>query len=298
MVVYSGSDQGLVVAHDECPFCEIAAGNDDAARVLYRDTDVTAFFPLNPATRGHTLVVPNRHVADLTDLTSAESRQLGEAVHRTARAIRAGLSPEGLNVIQSTGHAATQTVPHVHFHLVPRWSGDLMGLQWPEGPAEDGPSQDGTLAKIQEMLPPAGQGVSDEDRRQHLSFIQAVITRMSHASASSKTWLLPIVTLTYGYAITAASMPVALLGCLAVLVFGVLDANYLKQERAFRALYDKVARGQEVPAFSMNPTLASPVGKKVNYWPDGPDLRSWAIAPVYLPLFLTGVGIILWIHCR
>ncbi len=281
-----------------CPFCAIITGGDASARVVYRSDKVTAFFPLEPATRGHTLVVPNRHVADLTDLTAAESRDLGEAVHRTARAIRSALSPDGLNVIQSTGAVATQTVPHVHFHLVPRWSNDRMTLRWPTGEAEEGPAQDQTLIAIREVLPSEAGVVSAEDRRQHLSFIQAVVTRMSQASSSSKSWLLPIVTLTYGYAITGKSVLVGLLGCLAVLVFGVLDANYLKQERAFRKLYDEVASGRPIPAFSMSPTLASPSDRKVNYWPGKPDLRSWAVAPVYLPLMLAGLGVVAWLLCR
>ncbi|GAA2338592.1 hypothetical protein GCM10010431_72490 [Streptomyces kunmingensis] len=265
---------------------------------MYRSPEVTAFFPLEPATRGHTLVVPNRHVADLTDLTAREAQDVGEAVLRSARAIRSALSPDGLNVIQSTGEAATQTVPHVHFHLVPRWTGDRMTLSWPAGAAEDDQAQNQTLAAIQSVLFSEAGAVAPEDRRQHLSFIQAVITRMSQASSSSKSWLLPIVTLTYGYAITKKSLLVALLGCLAILVFGVLDANYLKQERAFRKLYDDVAAGRPIPAFSLNPTLASPAGTRQNYWPDRRDLRSWAIAPFYGPLILAGLGVVGWLLSR
>ena len=76
------------------------------------------------------------------------------------------------------------------------------------------------------------------------------MTRMSQASSSSKTWLLPILTLTYSYAITKHQTWIAVVGALAVLIFGLLDANYLKQERAFRKLYDKVASGGDIPAFS------------------------------------------------
>lgn len=266
--------------------------------MVYRSQEIAAFFPLEPATRGHTLIVPNRHVSDLADLTAVEGRDLSEALLRTARAIRAALSPDGLNVIQSTGAAATQTVPHVHFHLVPRWSDDRMTLRWPTGAAEDDRAQSQTLAAIQAALPNEAGAVSTEDRRQHLSFIQAVITRMSQASSSSKAWLLPIVTVTYGYAVTNKSILVALLGCLAVLVFGVLDANYLKQERAFRKLYDEVAAGRPIPAFSMNPALASPAGTRMNYWPDWPDVRSWAVAPVYGPLLLAGLGVAVWLLYR
>ncbi|WP_329614914.1 HIT family protein [Streptomyces brevispora] len=287
-----------MVNQSACPFCVIIAGGDSSARVVYRTQGVTAFFPLEQATRGHTLVVPDRHVSDLTDLNAVEARDLGEALLRAARAIRSALAPDGLNVIQSTGVAATQTVPHVHFHLVPRWSGDRMVLRWPTGAAEGSQAQSQTLAAIQSALFSEASAVGAEDRRQHLSFIQAIITRMSQASSSSKAWLLPIVTATYGYAITKSSIFVALLGLLAVLVFGILDANYLKQERAFRKLYDEVAAGRSIPAFSLNPTLASPAGSRVNYWPDWPDIRSWAVAPVYGPLLLAGMGIGAWLLHR
>lgn len=280
-----------------CPFCAIISGHDANAKVVYHDSQVTAFFPLKPATRGHTMVVPNRHVSDLTDLTDAESRILGAAIRRTARAARASVSPDGMNVIQSTGTAATQTVPHVHFHIVPRWNNDDMELKWPDNAAESDDAQTATLEHVRALLPASAEDVSPEDRRQHLSFIQAIVTRMSQASSSSKTWLLPILTLTYGYAITKNQSWIALLGALAVVIFGLLDANYLKQERAFRRLYDKVAAGGNIPAFSLNPTLAGPAGTRVNYWPDWEDIRSWAVAPIYGPFLGAGIAIAVWAHC-
>lgn len=172
-----------------------------------------------------------------------------------------------------------------------------MTLTWPEAAAESEEAMNATLMTLRDVLPTADEEVSPEDRRQHLAFVQAVITRMSQASASAKTWLLPVITLTYGYAMKAEQFWVALLGIAAVLIFGTLDANYLKQERAFRKLYDKVASGGDIPAFSLNPALAGPGGSKVNYWPDREDIRSWAVAPVYGPLLLAGIGIAIWAHC-
>jgi len=295
-MVHAGGDS--VVTQAACPFCTIIKGDDPNARIVFQDQSVTAFFPLDPATRGHTLVIPNRHVADHIDLTEAESRQLGMSVRRTARAVRAAVSPDGMNIIQSTGAAATQSVPHVHFHVLPRWPNDHMELGWPATAAEGDAAQDATLELVRSMLPASSDDLSSEDRRQHLSFIQAVVTRMSQASSSSKTWLLPIVTLTYGYAVTKEEFWVAVLGIAAVVIFGVLDANYLKQERAFRKLYDKVASGGDIPTFSLNPALAGPAGSRVNYWPDREDFRSWAIAPVYGPLIIAGISIAIWAYRR
>ncbi|MEE2036112.1 HIT domain-containing protein [Nocardiopsis sp. CT-R113] len=278
------------MTHEICPFCLIVQGKDPSARIVYDDGEVLAFFPLKPATRGHTLLIPQRHVPDIWNLTESEARSLAAASLEVSQALRSAVDLEGLNVIQSNGEAATQTVHHLHVHLVPRWKDDGMTLIWPEEGAEVDEQLDHTLKKVQGKIPPQlAYDVDPEDRRQHLSFIQSVVTRMSQASSSAKTWLLPIVTAAYGYAITRNAETVVLLGLGAVLVFGFLDANYLKQERAFRRLYDKVASGARIPHFSMNPSLAAPDGNRVNYWPDREDILSWAIAPVYGPLLAIGV---------
>lgn len=78
---------------------------------------------------------------------------------------------------------------------------------------------------------------------------------MSAASSSAKGWLLPVATATYGFALIQHSRAVALLVLAAVVLFMFLDANYLRQERAYRRLYDTVARGtRAVPQFSLDPS--------------------------------------------
>lgn len=116
--------------HEECAFCRIITG-DESARVIYETGEVVAFFPLSPATRGHTLVIPKRHVEDILSLDMGLGVKLLSAVLLLGQALRSSLSPEGLNVITSAGEAASQTVYHLHFHLVPRWRGDGMGDIWP-----------------------------------------------------------------------------------------------------------------------------------------------------------------------
>jgi histidine triad (HIT) family protein len=145
---------------------------------------------------------------------------------------------------------------------------------------------------------------SDEDRRKHLDFIQAIVTRMSAASSSAKGWLLPVVTATYGFALTQYSRAVTLLGLAAVALFMLLDANYLRQERAYRRLYDTVAKGtREVPPFSLDPSdaddpIPASVGwrkrlrKLIGRWlPSWRVWSSWSILPFYGALLLIGVGI-------
>ena len=116
-----------------CPFCAIIMG-EGWAREVYRDDHAVAFFPLRPATLGHTLVVPRRHIPDIWELPEADAACLSRTVLRVATALRAAVTPDGLNIIQSSGAAATQTVPHLHVHLVPRWAADAMGPIWPAHP--------------------------------------------------------------------------------------------------------------------------------------------------------------------
>ncbi|QNP73007.1 HIT domain-containing protein [Streptomyces roseirectus] len=119
-----------------CVFCAIAAGTAPA-RIVYEDARTLAFLPRRPATVGHTLLVPRVHVRDLWDLPAPEAHHLTTALLTLAPAVRRAFSPDGLNVVNSAGAAATQTVFHLHVHLVPRWHGDTFGPLWP--PPSDRP---------------------------------------------------------------------------------------------------------------------------------------------------------------
>ncbi|WP_054566009.1 HIT family protein [Frankia sp. R43] len=118
------------MAPEPCPFCDIATGRAQA-QALRRYAGSVAFTPLNPATRGHTLVVPNRHHEGIWDVDRSTWQGLMGVVHLVAGKLRQELRPDGINIIQSTGEAATQTMFHLHVHLVPRYAGDAMGPIWP-----------------------------------------------------------------------------------------------------------------------------------------------------------------------
>lgn len=113
-----------------CDFCEIVA-QEEPAHIVLRSERIVAFFPLDPATLGHTLIVPTAHIPDIWALDEATLTALAHATLRVAGAARAALSPDGFNIIQSNGAAATQTVQHLHVHVVPRWTDDAMGPIWP-----------------------------------------------------------------------------------------------------------------------------------------------------------------------
>ncbi|WP_449471085.1 HIT family protein [Streptomyces tanashiensis] len=116
-----------------CTFCAIVEHREPALRV-FESSGILAFLPLAPAAFGHTLVIPKRHVGDVWDISKAEMSSVMEVSLVIARAIKESISPDGLNLINSSGAAATQTVPHFHVHLMPRWEGDPMGGIWPESP--------------------------------------------------------------------------------------------------------------------------------------------------------------------
>jgi histidine triad (HIT) family protein len=108
----------------DCAFCKIARGEEAEAEILCESDSWVAFFPLNPATTGHTLIIPRDHVRDLWDTDAALSTELMSAVMQVGKAINTALQPEGLNLITSAGEAAEQTIFHLHLHLVPRWKQD------------------------------------------------------------------------------------------------------------------------------------------------------------------------------
>ena len=113
-----------------CEFCDIIAHRAPAT-TLYEDADTLAFFPLRPATLGHTLLIPKVHIPHIWELTSAVAVPLMERILLLSKALRDAVNPHGLNVINSAGEAASQTVFHLHVHLVPRWNDDSFGNLWP-----------------------------------------------------------------------------------------------------------------------------------------------------------------------
>ena len=270
---------------------------------------MVAFFPADPAVLGHVLVVPRRHVLDIWGLKPEEAAHLTRTSLRISSAIRDALVPEGLSVIQSNGEAATQTVLHLHIHLVPRWTNDAMGPIWPNETEYSVAEKDQALKRIRgavERLAGEVPALSPDDRRKHLDFIQAVVTRQSAASSSAKGWLLAVVTATFGFALTQGSWPLGALGLVSVILFSYLDANYLRSEKRFRRLFNTVAQSlRMVPDFTLDPADADEPradGASVetkwrafarDYIPEWDIWKSWSILPFYLSLLVIGVGVLI-----
>lgn len=120
---------------DGCIFCAIAEGRAPGHRV-YEDEHTVAFLDINPATDGHTLVVPRAHVADLWEIGEDLASAVMRSGVRVGAILRRALEPDGLNILQANGAAAFQTVFHFHLHLVPRYRGDRVHLPWQRTPGD------------------------------------------------------------------------------------------------------------------------------------------------------------------
>jgi histidine triad (HIT) family protein len=120
---------------EDCLFCGIVAG-DVPGQIVDSDEHTVAFMDINPATRGHALVVPRRHSADLMDVSDEDLTYTMLAARRLARRIREALKPDGFNLLNSCGSAAWQTVFHFHVHVIPRYVDDPLRLPWVPGPGD------------------------------------------------------------------------------------------------------------------------------------------------------------------
>ncbi len=117
-------------------FCAIAAHRAPAS-IVYEDETSLAFLDIHPLAPGHTLVIPREHCSGIFELSEPAGQAVMQATTRVARALRDELTPDGLNLLQSNGRAAGQTVFHFHFHVVPRWAWDgLFVPRHPPGLAE------------------------------------------------------------------------------------------------------------------------------------------------------------------
>jgi histidine triad (HIT) family protein len=118
-----------------CIFCKIVAGEIPSA-IVDQDESTLAFMDINPATRGHALVIPRNHVVDLLEIEPDELTAVMLAAQRLAVRVSERLGADGVNLINSCGNAAWQTVFHFHVHVIPRYAGDPLRLPWVPGPGD------------------------------------------------------------------------------------------------------------------------------------------------------------------
>jgi histidine triad (HIT) family protein len=119
----------------DCVFCKIVAGSIPCFK-LQEDRDTLAFMDINPVHDGHCLVIPKAHYATVFELPAEAFAAVGQTVIRVARAVNAALAPDGLNLLQSNGPGAAQSVPHFHFHILPRRMDDGLLMNWQPRPGD------------------------------------------------------------------------------------------------------------------------------------------------------------------
>lgn len=117
---------------DDCIFCKIANG-EISSKTIYEDERFRVFLDLNPAARGHALIVPKDHATSLYDLPEETAGQVLILAKKLAVTIREKLACDGLNLVQNNGEAAGQTVSHFHLHMIPRYVNDGQILGWTPG---------------------------------------------------------------------------------------------------------------------------------------------------------------------
>ncbi len=123
--------QPLNYPHDpSCLFCKIVRGEIPSATVLEAEAAV-AFLDIRPVNKGHVLLVPRAHHADLTGLDGGLAAEVAALLPGLCRAVKRATGAEGFNVIINNGAAAGQTVPHGHWHVIPRWKDDPVDWPWP-----------------------------------------------------------------------------------------------------------------------------------------------------------------------
>lgn len=123
------------VAQDDCIFCAIVAG-ELPATIVESGERAIAFMDINPATRGHALIIPRVHARDLHEVGADDLAACIALAQSIAGRARERLGAEGVNLMNSAGRAAWQTVFHFHLHVIPRYAGDGMRLPWVPFPGD------------------------------------------------------------------------------------------------------------------------------------------------------------------
>lgn len=111
----------------ECIFCKIVKKEAEAS-IIYEDDDALVFLDTHPLASGHVLVVPKKHFADVFDIDGPALESLFRVAKVTAQRMRDVLSIDAVNLINNSGPSAEQSVFHFHIHVIPRRSGDNVGL--------------------------------------------------------------------------------------------------------------------------------------------------------------------------
>ena len=120
----------------DCIFCKIANGEIPSA-TLYEDEDFRVILDLGPASKGHALILPKAHAANIYEISDDMAAKAMILAKKMATKMTEALKCDGFNIVQNSGEPAGQTVFHFHMHLIPRYEGDQVGITWKPGTLTD-----------------------------------------------------------------------------------------------------------------------------------------------------------------
>jgi len=126
--------------NETCMFCKIINGSE-SAQTLYRDENVIAFFPRTMNVKGHMIIAPVQHFKNFFDIQEDVLGNLVDRIKFLSLHCQEILDAEGVNILHASGECAQQSIPHFHFHLLPRFKNDNLDT-WPNLPVWDGDSED------------------------------------------------------------------------------------------------------------------------------------------------------------
>ncbi|HKS90150.1 MAG TPA: HIT family protein [Stellaceae bacterium] len=124
-----------MAAAPDCIFCKIVAGAVPCFK-LCEDAATLAFMDINPVHDGHALVIAKEHYPTVFDIAPEAIAAVARTARLVAQAVNQAVAPDGLNLVQSNGSGAAQSVPHFHIHVLPRWSGDRLLVNWTPKPGD------------------------------------------------------------------------------------------------------------------------------------------------------------------
>ena len=134
---------------DDCVFCKIVEGKIPSAK-LYENEHILSFLSISPVNKGHALVIPKKHFADLTEIPEKELKELIKVSQKVAAAVEKATKAHGFNITMNNKPAAGQVVFHAHFHIIPRYDNDGF-TPWPMGKYNEGEMEE-YRKKISEMI--------------------------------------------------------------------------------------------------------------------------------------------------
>lgn len=141
----------MATLHDDsCIFCRIAAGKIPCHKV-YEDDQILAFLDIGPIVRGHTLVIPKSHCTNVMDVSPELNAAIAAKIPALARAVTAAVNAPACHVLTNCNPQASQSVMHLHYHILPRFDGDKYKLPWPAGKLEIAEAQD-LLTRVKNNL--------------------------------------------------------------------------------------------------------------------------------------------------